>query len=318
MKEFSLPYSDSYNLNNVFGTQDRNLKILSSFFNVKIKSSHNVLVINTEDEESFSKVSDTFKALFDISSKGISLSERDVIYIARSLEELPYEDILEFYTSKKEEITRTYLGKQIFPKTRMQVKLLDALKKGDIIIAYGVAGVGKTFVALCDAIKEFKAGHYKKIILSRPVVEAGESLGYLPGDLKEKIDPYLIPLYDVLYEVLGKRTTDQLIEDGAIEIAPLAYMRGRTLEGAYVILDEAQNATKSQIKLFLTRLGFSSKMVLTGDITQIDLIKPETSGLKYAICNLDGIDRIKIVEFDIKDVVRNPLVEKIIERFSND
>ena len=322
MKEIKLNkyanYQESFNINNIFGSKDRNLKVISSFYGVRISLTPTTLFIETEDEELVLKIEGLIGLLFEISNTGTQLSTRDIAYILRSYEELDPEDIYNFYVSKKEEIVRTYLGKPIYPKTISQVKLLEELNKNEIVITYGVAGVGKTFIALCDAIKEFKAGHYKKIILSRPVVEAGESLGYLPGDLKEKIDPYLIPLYDVLYDVMGKKTATSLIEEGVIEIAPLAYMRGRTLESAYVILDEAQNATISQIKLFLTRLGFNSKMVLTGDITQIDLINPTKSGLKYAIDRLDGIDQIKIFKFTIKDVVRNPLVEKIIMRLSDD
>ncbi len=311
-------YSESFNINNIFGAKDRNLKVISSFYGIKASLTPSSLFIETDDAELSDKIENLLDLLFEISNSGVVLTTRDIVYILRSFDEVDKDSIYNFYVSKREEIVRTYLGKPIYPKTISQVKLLEELNKNEIIITYGVAGVGKTFIALCDAIKEFKAGHYKKIILSRPVVEAGESLGYLPGDLKEKIDPYLVPLYDVLYDVMGKKTATSLIEEGVIEIAPLAYMRGRTLESSYVILDEAQNATISQIKLFLTRLGFNSKMVITGDITQIDLINPNKSGLKYAIDRLDGIEQIKIFPFTLRDVVRNPLVEKIIMRLSDD
>ena len=212
-------------------------------------------------------------------------------------------------------ITKTVSGKPIHAKTLNQLNYLKAINTNDLVFGYGPAGTGKTYVAVVNAVAKLKSGGIKKIILTRPAVEAGESLGFLPGDLKEKVDPYLRPLYDALYEVLGKTQTEDLIEKGIIEIAPLAYMRGRTLENAYVILDEAQNTTINQMKLFLTRLGFNSKMIVTGDITQIDLPTKIESGLVNAIKLLKGVAGIKIIAFERVDIIRHPLVQKVLARY---
>jgi phosphate starvation-inducible PhoH-like protein len=198
-----------------------------------------------------------------------------------------------------------------------QKHYINAINKNDLVFGIGPAGTGKTYVAVMNAVSKLKDGSIKKIILTRPAVEAGESLGFLPGDLKEKVDPYLRPLYDALYEALGSKQTEELIEKGTIEIAPLAYMRGRTLENAYVILDEAQNTTTNQMKLFLTRLGFNSKMVVTGDITQIDLPRKTGSGLVQAVDLLKQVDGIDIIAFERVDVIRHPLVQKVLERYEN-
>jgi phosphate starvation-inducible PhoH-like protein len=215
----------------------------------------------------------------------------------------------------EEEITKNAKGKPIRVKTIGQREYIAAMKRHDLIFGIGPAGTGKTYLAVVKAVHELKNGRIKKIILTRPAVEAGESLGFLPGDLKEKVDPYLRPLYDALHDVLGTDHTARLLERGTIEIAPLAYMRGRTLDDAFVILDEAQNTTPAQMKMFLTRLGFGSKMVITGDITQIDLPKGVTSGLAVAKKMLLDIEGISIVELDQTDVVRHPLVARIIEAY---
>jgi phosphate starvation-inducible PhoH-like protein len=212
----------------------------------------------------------------------------------------------------------TSTNKPIYPKTIRQIDYVKALSKYDMVFGIGPAGTGMTYLAVIHAVSLLKDGKIKKLILTRPAVEAGENLGFLPGDLKEKIDPYLRPLYDALYDSLGREQTDMLIEKSVIEIAPLAYMRGRTLDNAYVILDEAQNTTNMQMKMFLTRLGFNSKMVITGDISQIDLPSNVKSGLKTAIHILKGINRISIVEFEKYDVVRHPLVARIIERYDEE
>jgi len=212
-------------------------------------------------------------------------------------------------------ITKTFTGKPIYAKTINQTQYIKAINSKDLVFSIGPAGTGKTYIAVVNALAKLREGQIKKIILTRPAVEAGESLGFLPGDLKEKVDPYLRPLYDALYEVLGKKQIEDLIEKGIIEIAPLAYMRGRTLENAYVILDEAQNTTYNQMKLFLTRLGFNSKMVVTGDITQIDLPKKIESGLVNSIKLLDGVAGIEIIRFERVDVIRHPLVQKVLERY---
>ena len=313
----NLNIKDSKTLSNILGDHDRNLYQIKYHYKLEIIVTNESILVDTNDEDVIFRVTNLFNTLIVLDKMHVSLKERDVKYIAQALDEYETDEIIDFYKSR-EEILKTYTGKSIYPKTIAQRKYLKDLSNNDIIFSIGVAGVGKTYIAVADAVKQFKSGRYDKIILSRPVVEAGESLGYLPGDLKEKIDPYLVPLYDSLYELLGKRLTDEYIEDGTIEIAPLAYMRGRTLENAYVILDEAQNTTKKQIKLFLTRLGFNTKMVITGDLTQVDLPKNNDSGLKYAVSKLGGIRGLKIVKFDLKDVVRNPLVERIIERLTDD
>ncbi len=217
----------------------------------------------------------------------------------------------------EEEIGKNSKGKSIRVKTIGQRHYISSMKKNDLVFGIGPAGTGKTYLAVVMAVNALKNGQVKRIILTRPAVEAGESLGFLPGDLKEKVDPYLRPLYDALHDILGTEHTQRLMERGIIEIAPLAYMRGRTLDDAYVILDEAQNTTMAQMKMFLTRLGFNSKMVITGDKTQIDLPKGVTSGLKIAEEILQETSGIKFAYLDQSDVVRHPLVAKIIQAYES-
>ena len=212
-------------------------------------------------------------------------------------------------------LTKTASGKMIYPKTMGQKDYYFALKNNDVVFGVGPAGTGKTYLAVVFAVDALKNNIVKKIVLTRPAVEAGENLGFLPGDLKEKVDPYLRPLYDALHDMLGVEQTERLIEKGVIEIAPLAYMRGRTLEDAYVILDEAQNTTDNQMKMFLTRLGFNSKMIITGDITQIDLPRGVESGLIKALKILKGVKGISFIHLTAMDVVRHPVVQRIIERY---
>ena len=295
----------------LFGNQDSHLKLMEEELNISIVTRGETVYV-TGDEETFEIVDSLLASLLNLIRKGIEISERDVLYAVK----MAKKQKLEFFESMyEEEITKNAKGKPIRVKTIGQREYIAAMKRHDLIFGIGPAGTGKTYLAVVKAVHELKNGRIKKIILTRPAVEAGESLGFLPGDLKEKVDPYLRPLYDALHDVLGTDHTARLLERGTIEIAPLAYMRGRTLDDAFVILDEAQNTTPAQMKMFLTRLGFGSKMVITGDITQIDLPKGVTSGLAVAKKMLFDIEGISIVELDQTDVVRHPLVARIIEAY---
>jgi len=244
---------------------------------------------------------------------GLSLDREEVSRLClMSLKNLPVDEVYE----EGAPLLRTKQGKMIFPKTENQKRLCNAFFHNDVIFATGVAGTGKTYLAVAYAVSQLKKNNISKIILTRPAVEAGESLGFLPGDMKEKVDPYLRPLYDALNEMLGAETVARYMEKEVIEIAPLAFMRGRTLNEAVVILDEAQNTTQAQMKMFLTRMGKRCQMIINGDITQTDLVKKKDSGLIQATSLLRGIDRIHIQVLDESDVVRNPLVQKIIERYA--
>lgn len=258
---------------------------------------------------------DVFTVLEELAPK-MEITQREVIYLLKLREVNELNGITEFFLNRKIILYQTN-GKPIYAKTKTQAEYLRVMDKEELIFGIGPAGTGKTYLAVATAVSYLKQNKVKKLILTRPAVEAGEYLGFLPGDLKEKIDPYLRPLYDALHDFLGADTTNHLMESGVIEIAPLAYMRGKTLENAFIILDEAQNTTSSQMKMFLTRLGFSSKMVITGDPSQVDLPKGQISGLRQALDLLKGIDNIKTVEFKRLDVVRNPLVQKILERYES-
>lgn len=295
------------------GSQDRNLDVLSECFGKQITFRDNVFTIHDCSEEVYSQIHDVLMALYVIARKNQPVSEQDVIYACRLVTKKEKAD---FDSFSNEMIGRTLTGKAIVPKTKGQYEFVKAMDNKSIVFAIGPAGTGKTFLAVIKAVTLLKKGDVKRIVLTRPAVEAGESLGFLPGDMKEKVDPYLTPLYDALHDMLGVEKTEALIEKGTIEIAPLAYMRGRTLDDSFVILDEAQNTTPAQMKMFLTRLGFHSRMVITGDVTQIDLRKGEQSGLIQASNILDGIDEISILHLTSDDVVRHPLVQKIIERYS--
>ncbi len=298
----------------VIGINDKHLDVLNRLFDTTIFTKGDDIHIEGEDKDKKHRLETIFSVLIQLVDKSIEISERDVIYIAKLNETLAKEDIIDHYLNRVE-ITKTITGKPIYAKTINQKRYLAAIEKNDLTFAIGPAGTGKTYVAVLHAVRLLKNGHIRKIILTRPAVEAGENLGFLPGDLKEKIDPYLRPLYDALYEALGHKQTDELIEKNIIEIAPLAYMRGRTLENAYVVLDEAQNTTKGQMKLFLTRLGFDSKMIVTGDITQIDLPKHQTSGMIHATKLLKGVSGITVINFERVDVIRHPLIQKVLERY---
>ncbi|WP_062234878.1 PhoH family protein [Fictibacillus sp. FJAT-27399] len=295
----------------LFGPNDAFLKIIEDKLEVTIVTrGEDISVSGTSD--TVQKVEDVLIVLLNLIRKGIHISERDIVYAVQLSERGMLEEITELY---QQEITTNVKGKPIRVKTLGQRHYVSAMKKGDLVFGIGPAGTGKTYLAVVMAVAALKEGKIKKIVLTRPAVEAGESLGFLPGDLKEKVDPYLRPLYDALHDLLGMEHTERLLERGTIEIAPLAYMRGRTLDECFVILDEAQNTSPEQMKMFLTRLGFGSKMVITGDLTQIDLPKGKESGLKIAERTLNGVPGIQFIFLKQLDVVRHPLVQRIISAY---
>ncbi len=317
LRTLKTTFNSIHTFSEVIGVNDRHLNVLSSLFHVNIYTKGDTIDVECEDDALLERIENTFDTLVRLVESNIQISERDVIYVATLSESMPQATILDHYLTRKQ-ITKTLTGKPIFAKTINQQRYLEAIEQNDLVFSIGPAGTGKTYVAVVHAISKLKNGDISKIILTRPAVEAGENLGFLPGDLKEKIDPYLRPLYDALYEVLGTKQTEELIERGTIEIAPLAYMRGRTLENAFVILDEAQNTTKGQMKLFLTRLGFRSKMVVTGDLTQIDLPPRAISGLIHATQLLKNVSGIDVIRFERIDVIRHPLIQKILERYDDE
>lgn len=305
---------EAYNIEqlvNLSGVKDENLEVLEDHFQVEISLRGDEMTLVGE-KENLEKTKKVIFSLLKLIVSGVSISRRDVVYAQKLVEKDKLDQLSELYHIK---IARTYNGKLIYPKTLGQKSYYYALKNNDVVFGIGPAGTGKTYLAVVFAVAALKNNEVKKIILTRPAVEAGESLGFLPGDLKEKVDPYLRPLYDALHDMLGVEQTEKLIEKGVIEIAPLAYMRGRTLEDAYVILDEAQNTTDNQMKMFLTRLGFRSKMIVTGDISQIDLPRNTTSGLVRALDILEGVKGISFIHLSAMDVVRHPVVQRIIERY---
>ena len=299
----------------LIGNNDEHLKSIEEAFDVIIHARGQEIAVKGQVLEHVEKAELVLKNLLKVIELGHSITLKDVEAAIKMAKNDTIQYLLDLYD---EEITKDAFGKTIRAKTMGQRLYINAMKRNDLVFGIGPDGTGKTFLAVVYAAKQLRKGTVKRIVLTRPAVEAGESLGFLPGDLKEKVDPYLRPLYDGLNTVLGREQTARFIERGTIEIAPLAYMRGRTLDDAFVILDEAQNTTHAQMKMFLTRLGFGSKMVVTGDQTQIDLPKGVKSGLKEAIKNLRGVKGINIMELDQSDVVRHPLVSKIIERYEGD
>ncbi|MBQ1770173.1 MAG: PhoH family protein [Turicibacter sp.] len=297
----------------VVGHHDKHLKIFEDYYNVEISLRGDQFYL-FGDEKKAEIIRQVLLALVDLHRKGKEITERDVLYAIKMNEQHRLGE-LESLFDERYKIIKTVQGKTIYAKTFNQKDYYRKIQDNDLVFGIGPAGTGKTYLAVVIGVALLKKNIVRKIILTRPVVEAGENLGFLPGDLKEKVDPYLRPLYDALYDVLGLEQTEKMIERGIIEIAPLAYMRGRTLEDAYIILDEAQNTTKQQMKMFLTRLGFNSKMVVTGDETQIDLPKPVKSGLKHAKEILHDVKGIEFVQFETVDVVRHTLVQKIIESY---
>ena len=295
----------------VFGSFDENTKRIEEALDVKIINRGTDLKV-AGDEENVDKAIRTLEGLLALSAKGETIDEQRVRYLITLVREGNDDSITQM---AKDVVCITAKGKPIKAKTVGQQKYMKAIQKNTITIGVGPAGTGKTYLAVAAAVAAFRERTVNRIILTRPVVEAGERLGFLPGDLQNKVDPYLRPLYDALYDMLGAETFQKYQERGSIEVAPLAYMRGRTLDDSFIILDEAQNTTKEQMKMFLTRLGFGSKIVITGDITQIDLPDDKTSGLKDAVRVLDGIKDIAICRLTAADVVRHALVQEIINAY---
>ncbi len=295
----------------VFGSYDENIK--------KIQKEYSVTVINRGDDILISGENNNVKnsiqvinSLINLVKSGQPIEEQNINYIITEVNE---EHSAEIDRLNSDIICMTIGGKALRPKTLGQKRYIDSIKNNTVVFGIGPAGTGKTYLAMAMAITAFKNGDVNRIILTRPAIEAGENLGFLPGDLQQKVDPYLRPLYDALYEIMGAETYMRNKEKGLIEVAPLAYMRGRTLDNSFIVLDEAQNTTPEQMKMFLTRLGYGSKAVITGDITQIDLPRGKNSGLMEATSILSGVEGISINKLTNKDVVRHPLVQRIINAY---
>lgn len=299
----------------LIGANDQHITYLEEEFGVTIHTLGNEITVSGDDDDNVELAEDVLINLLKIIQRGMKVNLRDVQSAAMMARKGTIEYLSDLYN---EEIARDIKGKGIRAKTTGQRLYIENINKNDLTFGIGPAGTGKTFLAVVLACQMLRENDVKRIVLTRPAVEAGENLGFLPGDLKEKVDPYLRPLYDGLHTVLGVEQTDRLIERGVIEVAPLAYMRGRTLNEAFVILDEAQNTTEMQMKMFLTRLGFSSKMVVTGDETQIDLPGSTKSGLVESVKLLSSVKGIAINKMDETDVVRHPLVTKIIKAYEKE
>ena len=296
---------------NIFGQFDVFLKKIERSLNVSIVLRDDKVVLSGSDDR-VARAKSVISTLAELSKRGHEISEQQVDYaIAMSYENTENEML----TIDKDLICHTISGRPIKPKTIGQKKYIDSIRNNMIVFSMGPAGTGKTYLAMAMAITAFKNGEVERLILTRPAIEAGEKLGFLPGDLQSKVDPYLRPLYDALYQIMGADSFLKNMEKGLIEVAPLAYMRGRTLDNAYIILDEAQNTTPAQMKMFLTRIGFGSKVVITGDRTQKDLPSGVTSGLDVALKVLKDVEGIGFAELDSRDVVRHPLVQRIVQAY---
>ena len=311
MAEKSVVVTNIDSMLSLFGSYDENIKIIQRELGVDILSRGSDIRI-TGPDAAVERAYICVNGLLKVAERGENITEQQVRYFISMAGETDPDEIAGLSDGG---ICVTTSGKIIKPKTLGQKKYIDSISENTISFGIGPAGTGKTFLAVSMAVRAFKAHTVSKIILTRPAVEAGEKLGFLPGDLQNKVDPYLRPLYDALFEMLGPETFSRLQERGSIEVAPLAYMRGRTLDESFIILDEAQNTSPEQMKMFLTRLGFNSKMVITGDVTQIDLPNPRNSGLVEAIKVLKNVKGIGINHFTEKDVVRHPLVMKIVRAY---
>ena len=296
---------------NVFGSFDGNLKLIEDEMNVRITDRDSEIKI-TGDEENISYAERAINGLLILAERGENIDLQNVRYVIGLVKDGTDDKINEL---SRDIICITSKGKPVKAKTIGQKKYVDAIFNNTVTLGIGPAGTGKTYLAVAAAVNAFRSKQVNRIILTRPAVEAGERLGFLPGDLQSKVDPYLRPLYDALFEMLGPDNYQKYLEKGNIEVAPLAYMRGRTLDDSFIILDEAQNTSREQMKMFLTRLGFGSKIVITGDITQIDLPPDKTSGLKEAMRILNGVEDIAVCRLTGADVVRHVLVQRIIEAY---
>ena len=306
-----LHLSNNKELQVLFGKYDQNLKLIEQELDVKVTRNGDGLRVVGKDDK-VEKVSELLHYLLSIAESGRGVKRQDIVYALKLTQP---EKGFDFKRLAKEKIEVFVKGGLVTPKTPGQIEYVDAIKQFDIVFGVGPAGTGKTYLAMAMAVNALKKGLVRRIILTRPAIEAGENLGFLPGDMVEKVLPYLRPLYDALYDMMSPEQVEQYTEQGIIEVAPLAFMRGRTLNDAFVILDEAQNSTPFQMKMFLTRLGFDSKTVITGDITQSDLPKGSAIGLVEAQRVLNGIEGIKFVHLTGEDVVRHELVQRIIEAY---
>ena len=298
----------------IFGSFDENIKLIEHELDVSVVSRDDQLKISGEAENVLYAVK-AVQGLLGLAGRKETITEQNVRYIINLVKAGNEEHINDI---ARDVLCVTAKGKPIKPKTLGQKRYVDAIKKNTITLGIGPAGTGKTYLAVAAAVAAFRDKQVNRIILTRPAVEAGERLGFLPGDLQSKVDPYLRPLYDALFDMLGAETYNKYLERGSIEVAPLAYMRGRTLDDSFIILDEAQNTSREQMKMFLTRLGFGSKIVITGDITQIDLPADKGSGLREAMRVLKGVEDISICRLTESDVVRHVLVQRIIKAYEED
>ena len=311
MRKIQIPDEGAESL---FGTYDENLKQLESQFGVRIRTTGNELIVEGEPSD-VGRAEKVLDQLSSLMRGGYRLGKGDVKTAAQLVAQDETVELSEYFLRSA---TKTSGKRQIVPKSVTQKKYLDAIEQHDIVFGIGPAGTGKTYLAMAQAVSFLLAKRVSRIILARPAVEAGEKLGFLPGDLQEKVNPYLRPLYDALYDMIDMERAERLLERGTIEVAPIAFMRGRTLNDAFVILDEAQNTTSEQMKMFLTRLGFGSKAVITGDVTQIDLPTGRTSGLIEAMKVVGNVEGIAFVHFDERDVVRHSLVQQIVKAYEAD
>lgn len=297
----------------LYGPNDQHLKRLEEELSIQLVTRGEDILV-TGQQNQIEQAGRVLETLATIVEQQVQISERDVLYAVQLEKEGKLHELNDLYDEK---IATTIKGKNIQAKTLGQRHYVSMIRKNDMVFGVGPAGTGKTYLAVVMAVSALKEGRVQRIVLTRPAVEAGESLGFLPGDLKEKVDPYLRPIYDALHDVLGVEHTARLMERGTIEVAPLAYMRGRTLDDAFVILDEAQNTTEEQIKMFVTRLGFGSKMVVNGDLTQVDLPKGKRSGLQSALQRLKNVSGLGFVQLQASDVVRHVLVQRILQAYEH-